>query len=108
MFAEFMTRYGTELLYSIVIAIAGYLGIVAKNLFQKYINDKTKEKIARIAARGVEQMYKELHGEEKLIKALEAAAEMLTDKGITVTDFELRMLIEDAVGEFNEAFKKAE
>ena len=103
-----MTRYGTELLYSIVIAIAGYLGIVAKNLFQKYINDKTKEKIARIAARGVEQMYKELHGEEKLIKALEAAAEMLTDKGITVTDFELRMLIEDAVGEFNEAFKKAE
>ena len=70
------------------------------------MDDKTKATVARIAARGVEQMYKELHGEEKLDKALEAAAAMLTEKGITVTDFELRMLVEDAVGEFNEAFKK--
>ena len=107
MFAEFMAQYGTELLNYILIGIAGYLGIVAKNLVQKYLNDKTKQKIARIAARGVEQMYKELHGEEKLTKALEAAAEMLTERGITVTHFELKMLIEDAVGEFNEAFKKA-
>ena len=107
MFEQFMEQYATELLNYILIGIAGYLGIVAKNLVEKYINDKTKEKIARIAARGVEQMYKELHGEDKLNRALAAAAEMLTEKGITVTDFELRMLIEDAVGEFNEAFKKA-
>lgn len=108
MLKEFLSQYGLETISFILTGVLGFLGIVAKNMAQKYINDKTKEKIARIAARGVEQMYKELHGEEKLTKALEAAAEMLTDKGITVTQFELRMLIEDAVGEFNEAFKKAE
>ena len=108
MLKEFLSQYGLETISFILTGILGFLGIVAKNMAQKYINDKAKEKIARIAARGVEQMYKDLCGEEKLTKALEAAAEMLTDKGITVTQFELRMLIEDAVGEFNEAFKKAE
>ena len=85
MFKEFMTLYGTEIIKYIIVGIAGYLGIVAKNLFQKFMADKTKTTVARIAVRGVEQMYKELHGEEKLVKALEAAAEMLTDIGITVT-----------------------
>jgi hypothetical protein len=31
---------------------------------------------------------------------------MLAQKGITVSDLELRVLIEAAVAEFNEAFKK--
>ena len=31
---------------------------------------------------------------------------MLAEKGIAITDLELRMLIEAAVAEFNEAFKK--
>ena len=41
-----------------------------------------------------------------LAKALEAAADMLTANGITVTDLELRMLLEAAVGEFNDVFAK--
>lgn len=106
MFAEFMNQYGLEIISLILTAILGILGTAAKNIYKRYIDDKTKATVARIAARGVEQMYKELNGEEKLNKALEAAAEMLTEKGVTVTDFELRMLVEDAVGEFNEAFKK--
>lgn len=105
MFAEFMSQYGLEIISLILTAILGILGTAAKNIYKRYVDDKTKTTVARIAARGVEQMYKELHGEEKLDKALEAAAAMLTEKGITVTDFELRMLVEDAVGEFNEAFK---
>lgn len=108
MLGEFVSQYGLEIISVILTSVLGFLGIIAKNMAEKFLNDKTKEKIARIAVRGVEQMYKELHGEEKLNKALEAAFQMLTDKGITVTEFELRMLLEDAVGEFNEAFKKAQ
>ena len=108
MFAEFMAEYGMEIVSLIITAILGCLGAAAKKLYNRYIDDQTKEKIARIAVRGVEQMYKELHGEVKLDKAMEAAAEMLADRGIKITTFELKMIIEDAVGEFNEAFKKAE
>lgn len=101
---EFISVYGTTILYSILTAIAGYVGIVVKNLYQKYINDKTKQDVAKTVVQAVEQMYKDLHGDEKLQKALEAASDMLMTKGISISDIELRMLIEAAVAEFNDAF----
>lgn len=107
MITEFINQYGMEILFSIITAIAGYIGIVVKNLCTKYINDKTKAAVAKTAVQFVEQVYKDLHGEEKLNAALEAASEMLAEKGINVSDLEMRVLIEAAVGEFNNAFNKS-
>ena len=107
MFAEFISEYGTTILYTILTAIAGWLGIVVKNLYTKYINTKTKKDVAYTVVLGVEQIYKDLHGPEKLSKALIAASEMLAAEGITVSEFELKMLIEAAVAEFNNAFNKS-
>lgn len=106
MFAEFVNTYGTQILYTLVTAIFGYLGIVAKTLVQKYFNDKTKREVARDAVKFVEQVFKNLHGEEKLNEAMKAASEMLAEKGITITELELRVLVEAAVAEFNKAFEK--
>lgn len=106
MFAEFINQYGLQIMYAIITAIAGYIGIVVKNLVAKYLNEKTKHDVAKSAVKFVEQVYKDIRGEEKLSEALKAASEMLAEKGITVTDLELRVLIEAAVAEFNEAFKK--
>ena len=103
---NFISEYGTTILYAILTAIGGYLGIWAKKLYTKYVNDKTKQAMAKTVVQAVEQLYKDLRGEEKLEKALEAAADMLAERGITVTDLELRILIEAAVGEFNKAFEK--
>lgn len=108
MFAEFINSYGMQLMYAIITAIAGYLGIVVKNLVTKYLNDKTKKAVARSAVQFVEQVYKDIHGEDKLAEALVAASEMLAEKGIHVTELELRVLIEAAVAEFNKAFEKTE
>lgn len=105
-FQEFFANYGMELIYLFVTAIAGYIGILVKNLYQKYVNDTTKKAVVKTCVQAVEQLYKDLNGEDKYNKVVEAASEMLTEKGITVTDLEIRMLIEAAVGEFNEVFKK--
>lgn len=107
MFAEFINQYGMEILYTAIIAIAGYIGLAVKNLCTKYINDKTKRVVAKSAVQFVEQVYRDLHGEEKLNAALSAASDMLAQKGITVTELEMRVLIEAAVGEFNNAFNKS-
>ena len=106
MFANFINEYGMEILYAIVTAIAGYIGIVVKNICTKYINDKTKQAVAKTAVQFVEQVYKDLHGEEKLAQALSATAEMLAEKGIAFSELEMRVLIEASVGEFNNAFNK--
>lgn len=103
---EFISTYGVTILYSILTALAGYIGIVIKNLYTRYINDKTKESVIKTCVKAVEQVYKDIHGEEKLQKALEAASEMLLAKDIVITDVEMRMLIESAVAEFNNAFDK--
>ena len=106
MFLEFLGEYGIELLKAAVVAIAGYLGLLAKDLWTKHMNDKTKQQLAAIVVKGIEQCYKDLNGEEKLEEALGALSEMLNERGIKVTDLELRMLIEAAVAEFNDVFNK--
>ena len=102
----FISEYGTTILYAVLTALAGYIGIFAKKLYTKYVNDNTKQAVAKTVVQAVEQIYKDLHGEEKLNKALEAASEMLAEKGITITDLEMRMLIEAALAEFNKAFEQ--
>lgn len=103
---QFINEYGTAILYTVITAIAGYLGVRAKKLHDKYISDKTKKAVAKTVVMAIEQLYRDLNGEEKLEKALESASDMLEEKGISITELELRMLIEAAVGEFNDAFHR--
>ena len=107
MFAQFLSEYGPTIISAILTAVASYIGFVLKSLYQKYVNDQTKKDVVKTVVQGVEQIYKDLHGEDKLNKALESASDMLAIKGIEISEFELRMMIEAAVAEFNDAFNKA-
>lgn len=103
---QFISEYGAAILYAVLTALAGWVGIWAKSLYTKHINDKTKKAVAKTVVLAIEQLYRDLDGEAKLEKALEAASDMLAEKGITITALELRMLIEAAVAEFNDAFHR--
>lgn len=103
-FKEFVNAYGLEILGAIITALAGVVGMALKKAATKWVDTEVKRTVARTVVQGVEQIYNQLDGDAKLGKALEAAAEMLLAEGITVTDMELRMLIEAAVGEFNDVF----
>ena len=101
---EILNTYGREIVGAIFTALAGVLGMVASKLATKYVNTKIKRQIARTVVRGIEQAYMTLDGPAKLDKGLKALADMLQAESITVTDLELRMLLEDALGEFNDVF----
>ena len=106
MFDYLMWTYGGEIIALIVTVIFGALGFVVKNLAKTYLNDKRKQDIARAVVRFVEQCFNELHGEEKLLAALNRASAIMAEKGIDFSETEMETLIEAAVAEFNEAFKK--
>ena len=109
LFQNYIAENGVEILATIVTAIFGLLGVLAKKLYNKIVDEKNEkiiEKVVGYCVQGVEQLYKDLHGEEKLNKVIESVTDILSEKGITVTDLELRMLIESAVGSFNDNFKK--
>lgn len=105
---NFLNEYG--LLSAIITGLASALGVLLKKVYDKTIGARLKDKIKREVAvqvvKYVEQVYKELHGPEKLEKALEAAADMLNEKGIAISDLELRVLLESALAELNDAFQK--
>ena len=104
-FAEFMENYGVELISTALVALAGYLGMVAKKLVEKYVKNKTAKSIAKTVVQAVQQMYKDLNGPEKLDKAMEAFSDMLAEEGIHISEFKMRMLLEASVGEFKDVFK---
>ena len=107
-FMDFISTYGVSILWTIVCTVATILGALVKKTYTKYVNDQTKKEVVNTVVMAVQQLYSNLGGAERLQKALEAASEMLNEKGISITDLELRMLIESAVGSFNDAFNKEE
>lgn len=106
MFDYFIHTYGPTLAITILCAIFGTLGHVAKNIYVNHVNDDTKRSVARVVVQFVEQAWQALHGEDKLNKALETAEALLKKKGIAFDAEEMKVLIEAAVSEFNDAFHK--
>lgn len=100
------SKYLIEIFSIILIAAATWLGTQAKNLYKKYVTTEIKQSVARTVVRFVEQVYKDIHGPEKLKAAMQKASEILADYGIQITESELVALIEAAVNELNSAFEK--
>lgn len=105
-FNEFLATYGATLMYTIVTAIVGYVALVAKSMFQKYVDNQTKKDVVATCVRAVEQIYSDLKGKEKLAKCVNYIAQMLQEKGISASEAEIHLLIEASVAEFNNVFGK--
>lgn len=98
-----------ELLFPVLItaiaSIFAYIGHFVKSRITEYLDTKEKTEIASQSVNFVEQVYKTLHGDEKLNKALDCASNWLNEKGIPYTKGELLVLIEAAVNGFNRGVK---
>lgn len=109
---NFLNEYGilSMVITAVVGAVGTALGLFFKRLYTNTIGDKIKldtvKEIARVVVKFVEQVYKDIHGEEKMDEALKAFSEMLNNKGITISELEMRVYLESALAEFNEAFNK--
>lgn len=82
-------------------AILSYIGVRIRKIYESKVNTEEKRKIVKTCVNAVEQLYKDLHGEEKLNKAKENIVSILNEKGLTITELELDMMIEEVVNGFN-------
>lgn len=99
--AEFIDSYGFTIVYAILTAIAGFLASKLKALYEAKCDDETKKKTVETCVKAVEQLYNDLCGTEKLERAKTNIIQILEQKGITISELELDMLIEEVVAEFN-------
>lgn len=63
-----------------------------------------KQELATMAVRFVEQVYRDLHGEEKYNKAAEWLAARAREQGLKLTADEIKGLIEAALRQLKDAF----
>lgn len=106
MILEIINMYGTEIIGGLLVVLFGIFGMVAKRITERVLDTPMKQQLAKLVVQFVEQAYKHLHGEDKLDAALMALAGLLAEKKINASADEMRILIEAAVAEFNEVFKK--
>ena len=99
----FMT-YLLPVIITALSGLAGWIGLQLKAIYQKHVNDKTKQAVVRTCVKAVEQLYHDLDGAAKLEKAEEGIVEMLKEKGIPISKLEMDALIEAVVCEFNYGF----
>lgn len=100
----FMYTYGNQILLVTLCTIFGLIGHGLRSLLNKYLTDETKREIAVTVMEYVEQVFTDIHGEEKMAQALKTAETLLAKHGINFDAEEMEVLIEQAVKEFNMAF----
>ena len=105
--SDIFVTYALPVIVAAMTAIAGYIGTQIKRLYEKYVNDKVKQDVVRTCVKAVEQLYHDFGGYEKYKKAKEGVLQMLSEKGIIISELELEMMIESVVSEFNYGFAKA-
>lgn len=82
---------------SVIAVLFGVLGAKLKSIYDTKIKTDTAKIVVDDVVKFVQQVYKDLDGPEKLQKALTEASTILNEKGISISDTELDMLIESAV-----------
>lgn len=93
-----------QLAGTVLMVMAGIIGYQVKKIYNQYIDTQVKKDVVDTTVKYVEQVYTDIHGEEKLAKAIECASQLLNDQGIIVSVDELETLIEAAVNGFNGGF----
>ncbi len=98
---EFINTYGSEILYTVLTTVFSFIGIQIKKIYEKYIDNKIKKNIVEDTVKYVEQVYKNLSSTKKFNKAKDNIISLLNESGISITELELKVLIEAAVNNFN-------
>ncbi len=101
-----MSNYINQIFLIMLLAFAAWLGAQVRSLYKKYVSTEIKQAVCRTVVRFVEQVYKDLHGDDKLQAAMRKASVLLEGYGITISENELIAMLEAAVNEFNNSFSK--
>ena len=99
----------TPALLALLVAVIGYLAKIAGTQVQR-VADKyaikakleANKTIVDLSVKYVQQVFKDADGETKYNEAKNKALEILSEKGIKITDAELNMLIEASVANFKQ------
>ena len=103
-----MNNYINQIILTAILLVMAFLGTQARNLYRKYVNTEIKQAVCKTAVLFVEQVYKDIHGPDKLAAAMVRASDILKEYGIEISNVELTAMLEAAVREFINSFNSGD
>ena len=103
---NFMHQYGDTMIYTILMAVISYLGVVLKKFIDNCYNILVRKEVINTVCKAVEQLYGNSSSEDKFNKAMNIAIDMLKEKGVSIGDLELKMMIECSVNSLEKGENK--
>lgn len=94
---EFTKDYGIEIIHSIVMGVFSYIALDIKKEYKKHMQDKTKREVVDKVCNYVNEVYPNSTGLDKLSIATTSTKEILKEKGITISDLELKVLLHNSI-----------
>lgn len=94
---EFTKDYGLTIIHSIVMGVFSYIALDIKKVYKSHMQDKTKKEVVDKVCNYVNEIYPNSTGEDKLSIALTSTKEILKEKGITISDLELKVLLHNSI-----------
>ena len=103
-----ISPYLWQILSVVLTAVASYIGLKLKTLYESKINTETKEKIVKSVVEMVEQLSKKYNwtSEEKYNKAKATIISMINQTGLKISDLEIDVLIEATCNSFKKEIEK--
>ena len=105
MIQQLINQLANNIIQTLLAIIVAYVGIAGKSLYTKYVNTELKRIVVKDCVKAVEQIYNDLHGDDKKAQCENQIVQLLYEYGITVTQAELDIMIESAVQELNKTLK---
>jgi len=90
-----------SMVLAVVGALAAYISLRVRKMLDQREKSLIKRQVVEDCVKAVEQVYSELDGPAKKAKAMQGIRELLEEKKVGITAFELDILIEACVKELN-------
>lgn len=98
---DFTKEYGLDIIHTIVMGVFSYIALDIKKIHQRNNEDKTKKEVVKMVCNYVNEIYSSSNINDKLNEALISTKQILKEKGIIISDLELKVLLHNSIYEKN-------
>lgn len=92
---KFLMEYGNTILYTVIMAIVSYVGLVIKNRITRFYMFLEEKEVAKTCVNAVNKIYKNKTNKERYNLALKNIDILLKERNINISELEAKMLISE-------------
>ena len=90
---SFITQYGNTIFYTVLMGIISYIGLELKKQVVSWLRLLEEKEVAKTCVKSINRIYNNKDPKEKYEIVLKNIKQILEKRNISLTEFEIKMLI---------------